>query len=94
MVKIRVYGVFRKISGIDEMSVSIGKEPMSLKTLLDELRHSFPEFFRALIDSELSDPRPNALILINGKEIGVMNGLETLINDKDEVVVIPVSHGG
>jgi molybdopterin converting factor small subunit len=49
---------------------------------------------RLLIDKELNDPRPNALILLNGKEISVLDGLKTRIDDGDEVTLIPVSHGG
>jgi molybdopterin converting factor small subunit len=49
---------------------------------------------RLLIDKELNDPRPNALILLNGKEISVLDGLKTGIEDGDEVTLIPVSHGG
>ena len=49
---------------------------------------------RLLVDPELNDPRPNALILVNGKEINVLKGLETELKDGDEVTLIPVSHGG
>ncbi|MFX0092174.1 MAG: MoaD/ThiS family protein, partial [Candidatus Hodarchaeota archaeon] len=38
--------------------------------------------------------RPNALILVNGKEISVLNGLETQVEDGDKIVLVPVSHGG
>jgi molybdopterin converting factor small subunit len=34
------------------------------------------------------------LVLVNGKEISVLDRLETLIKDGDEVVFIPVVHGG
>ncbi len=47
-----------------------------------------------LIDPELEDPRPNMLILVNGKEISVLNGLRTDIKNGDEIVLIPVVHGG
>jgi molybdopterin converting factor small subunit len=31
---------------------------------------------------------------VNGKEISVLQGLETVIKDGDEVVFVPVLHGG
>ncbi len=52
------------------------------------------ELKRALVDPELEDPRPNALILVNGKEISVLQGLDTEVKDGDEIVLVPVSHGG
>ena len=53
-----------------------------------------PELKRSLIDRQLEDPRTNALILVNGREISVLNGLETKLNDGDDVVFVPVVHGG
>jgi molybdopterin converting factor small subunit len=31
---------------------------------------------------------------VNGKEISVLNGLDTVLKDGDEVVFVPVVHGG
>ncbi|MEM3789347.1 MAG: MoaD/ThiS family protein [Candidatus Bathyarchaeia archaeon] len=42
----------------------------------------------------MGDPRPNTLIIVNDREISVLRGLETVLKDGDEVVFIPVSHGG
>ena len=44
--------------------------------------------------NSLEDPKSNALILLNGKEISVLNGLQTKVKDGDEVVFVPVVHGG
>jgi len=52
------------------------------------------EFKQVLIDSQLNDPRPNALILVGGKEINVLQGLETEIKDSQEIVFLPMVHGG
>jgi len=53
-----------------------------------------PRLKRILIYSELEDPRPDTLIFVNGKEISVLNGLETMLKDGDEVIFIPVLHTG
>ena len=50
-----------------------------------------------LIDILSGDPpRPtsNFIILVNGREISVLSGLETKLHEGDEVTIIPVSHGG
>jgi molybdopterin converting factor small subunit len=47
-----------------------------------------------LLDEQLAEPKPNALILVNGKEISVLHGLETKLRNGDEVVLVPVVHGG
>lgn len=53
-----------------------------------------PQIEPILIDPDLKDPRPNTLILLNGKEINVLNGLETKVEDGDEVVLISMLHTG
>jgi molybdopterin converting factor small subunit len=53
-----------------------------------------PKLEQALIDPECESPKTNMLVLVNGKEIGVLNGLETAIKDGDELVFVPVVHGG
>jgi molybdopterin converting factor small subunit len=53
-----------------------------------------PRLEPALVDPDLEDPGPNTLILVSGKEISVLNGLETMLKDGDEVIFIPVLHTG
>jgi len=94
MVRVVMYGIFRKISGVGELKLNLKGKPVGLKDLLEKLRIRLPELVDTLIDPELKDPSPNALILINGREISVLNGLRTIIHDEDEVTLIPVLHGG
>jgi len=93
-VKVKLLGVFRGLSGRDQLPIEL-KKPAVVREVIQKLVESFPpEFNRVLIDPELNDPRPNALILVNGKEVGVLKGLETEVKEGDEIVLIPVSHGG
>jgi molybdopterin converting factor small subunit len=70
-------------------------EQGTVRCAIQTLAESLSKEARALlIDAELNDPRPNALILLNGKEINVLKGLETEVKEGDEVTLIPVSHGG
>jgi len=92
-VNVRLLGVFRGFSGKSRISLKL--EQPTVRRVIQKLADSLSvEAKRLLVDPELNDPRPNALILVNGKEIGVLNGLETEIKEGDEVTLIPVSHGG
>jgi len=93
-VKVRLLGVFRGLS--EKGWVPMESEgPTTVRKVIQKLAEAFsPEFKRLLIDPELEDPRPNALVLVNGREISVLQGLETDVNDGDEIVLVPVSHGG
>jgi len=93
-VEVKFLGVFRQFSGRNHVLVKL-EEPATVRKAIQKLTEAFSsEFKRALVDPELEDPRPNALILVNGKEISVLQGLETEVNDGDEIVLVPVSHGG
>ena len=70
------------------------KDAISLKKAIKEIVEKMPRLKRTLVDPDLEDPRPNTLILVNGKEISVLKGLETMLKDGDEVVFIPVLHAG
>jgi len=92
-VKIRLLGVFRGFSGKSQLALKL--EQATVRNVIQTLAESLTtEAKRLLIDPELNDPRPNALILLNGREINVLNGLETEVDEGDEVTLIPISHGG
>ena len=92
-VRVRLLGVFRGFSGKSQLTLKVEKP--TIRNVVQALAKSFsPKAKRLLIDPELNDPRPNALILLNGREISVLKGLETEVKEGDEVTVIPVAHGG
>ena len=91
-VTVRFVGSLRHFSGAGEVELGCGD--VSVAELVTELVKEVPGMERSLVDRQLDDPRPNALILVNGREIGVLDGLETRVRDGDEVVFVPVVHGG
>ena len=91
---IRFVGSYWALFGKDQLSVETEK-PTVVNEVIEKVARSIaPESKRLLIDPELDDPRPNALILVNGREISVLDGLETKVHDGDEIALIPVSHRG
>lgn len=92
-IKVRLLGVFRSLAGKDQVQLKL--EHATIGDVIKALAESLPvDAQRMLIDPDLNDPRPNALILLNGREINVLEGLETKVSDGDEVTLIPVAHGG
>ena len=93
-VTVKLHGVFRAFSGSSPVRVKLG-EGATVGDVVEKLTESFPPKFKeALVDPVLREPWPNALILVNGKEIAVLNGVETMLENGDEVVFVPVTHGG
>jgi len=92
-VTIRFIGSLRASAKKSKLSMEFGKT-VSLREVIRKIVEEQPKLRRVLIDPELDDPRTSSLMLVNGKEIGVLNGLETKLKDGDELILIPVVHGG
>lgn len=92
-VRVRLLGVFRGAVGRSQLSLEL-ERPTVEDVVLAVAQVLKTEDRGLLIDPKLNDPRPGALILLNGQEINVLDGLNTKIRDYDEVTFIPVAHGG
>ena len=94
-VRVRLYGVLKAAAKIEELKLDL-ETGSSIRQLVSKLVDAVaqPEFETYLIDADLRDPRPNALIMVSGTEVGALNGLDTSLRDGDEVVFLPVAHGG
>lgn len=93
VLTVKFIGAMRHISGKTKLTVDFD-EGMSLKGLLTKLGKAMPLLETSLSGMQTGDSASNALILVNGREISVLDGLETKLSDGDEVVFIPVVHGG
>jgi molybdopterin synthase sulfur carrier subunit len=93
VANVKFIGSFRSISGKDKLALKLANSA-PLRNVVKKIVHELPKLKQALIDPELGEPATNALILVNGKEISVLQGLETVIKDGDELVFVPVLHGG
>ncbi len=90
---VKFIGALRHISGKTQLTVKF-QQDISLKELVTNLSQDLPTLEKTFSDQQLSDSKSNTLILVNGREINVLNGYETKLNDGDEIVFIPVVHGG
>ena len=92
-ITVKFLGVLRHISGAGELALNI-KGALSIKELMNEIVIEMPALKPSLIHQQLEDLRSNTLILVNGREISVLNGLETNLKDGYKIVLVPVVHGG
>ncbi len=93
VVTVKFIGALRSASGKSKIAMKM-KDSVSIQKLIREIGKKHPKLENVIIDTELEDLRPKTLILVNGKEISILNGLETMLEDGDDVVFIPVLHGG
>ena len=93
-VDIKFLGIYQRLTGKRTLQLILEK-PTTVREVVKELTETFSEDFKKTLTNSQSDElRFNALILVNGKEIGVLQGLETVINQPEEITLIPMVHGG
>lgn len=94
LVEVKFLGIFQKIAGKKSLQLKLEKQS-TIRNAVNELAKTVSEEFKqALIDTQSEEPRPKALILVNGKEISVLQGLDTKIDQAKEITLIPMIHGG
>jgi len=93
VLTIKFIGALRHISNKTQLTIDY-EEGMSVRQLLAKILQEPLGSDRTLSDKQPDDSRFNALILVNGRETSVLNGLETKLNDGDEIILVPVVHGG
>ena len=87
-VKVRLFGALARYS--EEKTVTIDLvETLSLTEFLERLNSKLSTNLDSAI-LNLSD----ILLLINGREISVLEKNNTKISPGDEIVLLPISHGG
>ena len=91
-INVKFIGALRHASGEETRVVDC--ERCTVKELIRRITRKSPELRRNLVTGEQRNLRANALILVNGKEISILHGLETHLKGGDEVVLVPVIHGG
>jgi len=92
-VKARFVGSLRSLSGKEFVTLELQKR-LSLKEVMKRIADERPKLNDVFAVSQPEKLGTAMLILVNGKEISVLKGLETTIKNGDELVFVPVLHGG
>lgn len=94
-IRVKLFGVFRNASLIDSLDIDL-PDGATIRLLVQALvaRVNRREFEDLFLDTELNSPLPNAVILVSGREISSISGLESSLRVGDEVTILPVAHGG
>ncbi len=95
-VRLKLYGVFRSAAKAGELNLEIPGQEATVRSAIERLvsQEGLGGLRSLLIDDASSDPRPNALIMVSGREINTLNGLDTKLTVEDELTLLPVAHGG
>ncbi len=86
-------GILQNETGATKLQINIDAQ-ITVSTMIKRLKTSFKLKGDFLLEHELGRLRQNTLLLVNGKEISVLEGLETKLEDNDVITIIHISHGG
>lgn len=92
-VSVKFIGSFRSLSGKDTLELRL-ERPCRMRNVIKMITEELPKLQLVLIDPESGNPKTNLLILVNGREMSVLDHFETAIKDGDEMVFVPIVHGG
>ena len=96
IIPLRLYGVFRSAAGSEKVDLNIDVDEPTVRAAIDEItsRPDLRELKRLVLDGETLDPRSNALIMVSGREVSTLEGLDTKLKASDELSLLPIAHGG
>ena len=95
-IHVKLYGVFKTAAGTDSINLDLLPAKPTVRMALTELvSRPGSDVLRALmLEGDSSDPRSTTLILVSGREIGALAGLDTELRNDDELSLLPIAHGG
>ena len=93
-IKVKFFATFRDLLGLKELELEVGpEENLKLIDLLEQLFQKFGEKFRNRI-LEGGNIRPQVNIMINGRNIKFLDGVNSPLKDGDTVAIFPPVAGG
>ena len=95
MVRIEVHflSILSDLSNVENDIIEI-QENSTIRQVIDLLRNKIGIQFQKRILSESNDLNNYVILVINGKDIRVLNGLNTIIRDNDIISFLPALAGG
>ena len=93
-VKLKTILNFKKIIGKGDVDIPF-EDGTSLKQALDILVDTYGEELRSnLFDPDDGSPLQHVRLMVNGRDIAFLDGLQTVLRDGDEILIFPAVAGG
>lgn len=92
-VTVELLGILKQATGKSRLRKSMDSE-QSVISFVQRLEDTQEVPKNLLIEPSSAMLRRNVLVLINGKEMNILDGSATLLHSGDCLTLLPVSHGG
>ena len=93
-MKVKFFATFRDIVHLKELEINIdSSESQTVDKLLDDIIKKFPTLQKELFNED-GTVKKLSHILVNGRNIIYLKGLQTELKASDEIALIPPVGGG
>ncbi len=92
-VVVKFFTTLREIVGKKEELLEFSK-PITVDAMLKQLSKRYGKDFDDYMFDELGDVRGHLQVLINGRSVSTMQGLNTQLKDADQMAILPPVGGG
>lgn len=94
-VFVRFLGHLRSLTSKEVQIIEFDEEEVTIERLIQKVARRFGrENQEILLDPVTRSPQTNCLVIVNEREISVLDGLQTKLKDGDGVTIVPIFHGG
>ncbi|QCX34092.1 MoaD/ThiS family protein [Caloramator sp. E03] len=90
-MKVKFFAFFRNYAKCKEADVPLYND---VRELLDNLCKKYGKEFEEKIYTEEGNLSDDVIILVNGRHIAHLDGINTKLKEDDEVCIFPVAAGG
>ena len=93
-VKVRTILEFTRIFGQRQFEVSLA-DGSTVGNFLEELTNTWgDELATRLFEPDRSKLLPHIGLMVNGRSISLLQNMETVLQDRDEILILPPVGGG
>ena len=92
--QVNFFAWFRDLAGGKTFEITLNGNDPTLKDLINAFKEQINEKIYKKINLLLKNKTPGLLIMVNGRNISFLNGLETKIKENDKIAIFPPGAGG
>jgi molybdopterin synthase sulfur carrier subunit len=90
-VLVKFFATYREISGCRQFEIPA---PENVLSLLNEVSARWPAFRDRVLDEAGTDKGEDAIIIVNGRHLEHLDGVQTKLTESDVVAITPLVAGG
>jgi len=90
-VRVKLFASFQEITGVKEIELEV----QDVRGIMNKIADLFPAMEAEMFTSSgRGELRPRVKVMVNGRNIDFLDGLDTKVDAKDRIAVFPPVAGG